>query len=356
MDKRDVPSPINTYVRWYIGRRPFYESLARKIKEIIEEVLVTEKMPYHKIEFRAKEINSFEKKIQNGISFNPQNMQDLAGIRIICNVNSDVEKISDIIKNLFDIDSERSVNKAKILGVDKVGYKSIHFVAKLPKERIMLPEFKIFDGLYFEIQVRTILQHAWAEIQHNNYKIRGILPDSIRRKTSLLAGLLEIADDQFDHITKLVEEYAEDVTKRTNMGDLDIPLNSTSLRQYLIDKFGDISKLIPLFGPDDSLSTEIVGELEILGIDTLKKLDGIMPPDFKNNMEKRIVDVEGINLAGIIRAILILHDADQYFSKAWKRKWTMMTDDVFLLMKDYGLDAIGIIRKHGVGLNSPMKI
>ena len=47
----------------------------------------------------------------------------------------------------------------------------------------MLPEMKLFSGIPFEIQVRTILQHAWAEFAHDrNYKFRGVLPDVIARR------------------------------------------------------------------------------------------------------------------------------------------------------------------------------
>lgn len=337
---------IEKSVLWYSQKRPLYELLSKKVRDLIDEVLHSEKINYASIEFRAKTIESFKRKLEKGITFKPEEMQDLAGIRIIGYVKSDIEKTTEIVKKLFEIDENRSMDKSAILGTDKVGYRSIHLIAKYPKERTKWIEYKQFEGLYFEIQIRTILQHAWAEIQHDrNYKFSGILPKEIQRRFSLLSGHLELADNEFDSISQAIEKYSTQVSEKTKMGDLKIPIDSTSLRQYLIDNFGDIHAIKPIFGPEDNASKELINELKDMDINTLEELDKIIPPKFKEALIKYEKDS---NFAGLIRHILIIHDKDKYFKKAWKHHWSGFSKSNDNVYSFYEINTKDIHEKYGI--------
>jgi len=66
---------------------------------------------------------------------------------------------------------------------------------------LKLSEYALFDKMKCEIQVRTILQHAWAEIEHDLvYKSPADIPFRVRRRFASLAGLLEIADREFESL------------------------------------------------------------------------------------------------------------------------------------------------------------
>ncbi len=66
---------------------------------------------------------------------------------------------------------------------------------KLAPQRALLPEYERSADSITEIQVRTVLQHAWAEIEHDiQYKSASVIPAEIRRRFMSLAGMLEIAD------------------------------------------------------------------------------------------------------------------------------------------------------------------
>jgi ppGpp synthetase/RelA/SpoT-type nucleotidyltranferase len=105
----------------------------------------------------------------------------LLGLRIICYIYSDIKKISDLIRDNFII--HEAEDKSEKLGIDKFGYQSVHFIVSLSKHRTNLPEYSRFKGIEFEIQVRTILQHTWAQIEHDrNYKFRGKLPESLQKR------------------------------------------------------------------------------------------------------------------------------------------------------------------------------
>lgn len=152
---------IDQAIKWYTNNRITYEALSRKTSEIIKEVLDNEKIEYYSITWRAKKIDSFTRKIKNEKYDVPEDITDLAGIRIITYVESEANKAAKFLQKLFDIDLEKIVDKSTVLGVDKVGYRSQHYIASFSSDRSKLPEFKKFSGLKFEVQIRTILEHAW---------------------------------------------------------------------------------------------------------------------------------------------------------------------------------------------------
>jgi putative GTP pyrophosphokinase len=101
----------------------------------------------------------------------------------------------------FVIDWENSVDKGELLSPDRFGYLSVHYVASLSPSRLALPEYKQYGSIKAEIQVRSILQHAWAEIERGLGYRNQTMPGRVRRRFSMVAGLLEMADKEFRDIT-----------------------------------------------------------------------------------------------------------------------------------------------------------
>lgn len=340
-----VDKKIDVAVKWYKTHKGSYEALSKKVESIIKEVLDNnEGTNYHSVTSRPKTVDSFKKKALKKHYDNPiTEITDLAGVRVITYFDSDAKKVSNILSNLFETDPEHSIDKSEQLGIDRVGYRSIHFVTKFSEDRCKLPEYQRFEGMYFEIQIRTILQHAWAEIEHDrNYKFSGVLPPEIQRRFKVLSGVLELADREFDSISKSIDEYSKDVAEKTNIGDLSIPINSTSLRGYLQNKFSTLVELgmSPEFGPDDSGSIEIIEELKGYGIDSLEQLDKIVPDDIIQGASRVP------NFIGLVRAILIINNPELYFKKAWKRHWTVLDDDSKKIYGKYGINTNEIEMKY----------
>lgn len=337
---------IEEAVKWYTGNRSTYKALSNKVSEIIEDVLDHEKIEYYTITNRAKEIDSFRKKAENEKYNDQKEIKDLAGIRVITYVESEALKVANIIKNLFDINNEESIDKSKILGVDKFGYRSIHYIAKFSSERSKLPEFKKFSDFEFEIQIRTILQHAWAEIEHDrNYKYRGILPDNIKRRFAILAGVLELTDREFDQISTNINVYKSDIANKTKRGDLDIEINSTALIEFLTTKYNTAisAGLEPSFYSADD---EIIQELHDFGINTLKELNDIILED---RVEK-VTEFGNANFTSLIRMIMILKDKDRYFKNAWNRNWGNLQGPSQKLLQFYGIDVKELAEKYNFSL------
>ena len=350
MKRQNTKKTISEAVSWYSGMRPIYEQLSKKVESIIQEIINDQKIHIHAIYCRAKEIESFTKKIEDPKYNDPINqITDFSGIRIITYVESDLELVCKVLETHFEIDPENSIDKSKSLGIDKVGYRSIHYVCKLPKDRIKLPEYKKFDGLFFEIQVRTILQHGWAEIEHDkDYKFSGELPAYLKRRFKVLAGVLELADREFNQLAFEIDKYSASVSSDTKKGKLDILIDSTSIKSYLEIKFASLIKkgMKPAFF-DENYEKKVLEELRIFGINTLKDLDEIIPTDFAEKVLKyeKIEQNGRHNYAGLLRDIMMTVDTEKYFNECWRRSWTGMNKNTVELIKSYKVPFDGYIKK-----------
>ncbi len=323
----------NKVIKDYTESRPLYKALSAKVASIVREVLEINHLNYVFVHHRAKEIDSFSVKINDPKYDKPlDQITDLAGIRICTYVEDDVHIIAELISEYFIVDKDNSLDKGKSLGIDKVGYKSVHFICKLPENRIGLPEYERYEGLKFEIQVRSILQHSWAEIEHDrNYKFSGTLPDEIQRRFNLLAGTLELVDREFNKLSKEIDDYSKNVRDKASSGDVkDIPINSTSLLNYIPIKF---ESLVNTSYFDIQKAAGIVEELELFGIKTLSELDSVIPDD----LQDRVLDEREIySLIGLIRTVMLIHDPKKYFKKV-KPKWKNISSKVIDLLDLYGL-------------------
>ncbi|MFT8597727.1 GTP pyrophosphokinase, partial [Acetobacter orientalis] len=181
---------------------PKYNHLKKSCISIIERLLHINDIEHLNVSGRVKdEKSALEKLERKKYTDIEKQMTDLCGVRIIVFFESDIKKIIDMIREAFEIDEDNSLDQTSKLGNDKIGYRSVHFVCTLGKRRQDSPEYKGLVNLKFELQIRTVLQHAWAELAHDRtYKFNSGLPSDISRKINLYAGLLEIADLGFNEI------------------------------------------------------------------------------------------------------------------------------------------------------------
>lgn len=309
------PDAIDEAVEWYTTNRQKYVDLTRKLAEVLKEILERSGIKTYGIIPRPKDIERFRGKLKRDkeIHYDPKEMQDLAAIRIVGFLNRDAQRIADIVRNTFEIDENRT--KTKAASPDTVGYSYIaQFVARLTRERAKLPDFARFKGIYFEIQVMTILQHAWAEIQHDdNYK--GMLRDDLKRRFNLIAGVLEVVDNEFENIMNEVDVYKK-ATSKARRTDLDIPIEPSSLSRYMLEKFGLITGVDPTIGRENEDSADVVQKLGEMGIKTLEELDRIVPPRLKEaytkNANRLKVFPKKYTYASILSHIMISKDPEMY--------------------------------------------
>lgn len=264
-----------------------YEDFKIKLEILVRELLVQNNINYHKIESRIKDISKLDEKInrKNQKYKTLEEITDLVGIRIISYLEDEVDKIADIIRQEFILDNENSIDKRK-LESDRFGYKSLHYVISLNKERKQLTEYTRFKNFKSEIQIRSILQHAWAEIEHDiGYKNEQSIPDILKRNFYRVAALLETADIEFVNIKRGLENYEKTIENHIKYHPENVEINAASLKSFiqsnkLISEIdNEICKITGralLPGNDIHDIEDYVEKLHYFNINSIKELENII--------------------------------------------------------------------------------
>lgn len=199
----------------YATKQGLYKQFAIDLHDMLKKIIGDESIKVHGITNRPKEIDSLKGKLaRQGKSYaSLEEITDLAAIRIITYFNDDVDKIAEIVERETEVDVGKTVDKRATLALDQFGYLSSHYVVKVTASRLgSSSEWRKYQGMKAEIQIRSVLQHAWAEIEHDLcYKPSGKTQtlQSMKRRFARVAGLLETADEQF-------ASFRSEMTARSN--------------------------------------------------------------------------------------------------------------------------------------------
>lgn len=249
---------------------------------------------------------------------------DVLGTRIICFFADEVDKIGKLLEENFIIDWENVTDKRALIQADTFGYLSLHYVCSL-KEDGGYP--KELLGRKFEVQIKTTLQHTWSVINHDlGYKSQFGVPRAVRRNFSRIAGLLELADDEFVRIRKDMLSYNEDIKEKiaNNCAD-NIPLDAISLREFVqnnkvMQSF--LKDLATLCGAElDYIDPQSYLELlSFLGKKTLGDLQDMLSEDRDiayrlacRSLPNTHLDIlsTSVGLRFLTRAELVLHHSEE---------------------------------------------
>jgi putative GTP pyrophosphokinase len=220
----------------YDANLGLYENYRISCEALVRQLLRTENLRVHSVSSRIKERTHLAEKLSRfGKEYGTlADVTDVVGIRIITHFEDDVDRIATVVQREFKIDPQKSIDKRKALDPDRFGYMSLHFICSMREHRAKLVEYSQFSGIECEIQVRSILQHAWAEIEHDlGYKTGAPIPAPIRRRFSRLAGLLEIGDSEFRLIRDDLAAYAKQVTVDIQQRPSSVGLDDVSLKAFL---------------------------------------------------------------------------------------------------------------------------
>lgn len=238
------------------------EAFGLTVKGLLKELLRHNGVVVHTIDYRVKTEQSAKRKLSRpDVSYEGfSSLHDLLGLRITCYFSDDIDRIVKIIEDEFLVDHSRSVDKGKQLGTREFGYRSVHRVAQISANRSRLAEYDRYKSLRFEIQIRTVVQHAWAEIEHDLGYKQETIPEPMSRRFSMLAGVLELVDFEFmalrDGLAKYEVEAEEAV--RGNSTDLSLDLATlTAVVKYdsrvtRLDREVATSRKLPLRAETDS--------------------------------------------------------------------------------------------------------
>lgn len=212
-----------------------YRELDGIIYEKLTSIIKKKKFFIMEVSHRVKTVKSLKGKLKKkkGKYVDIHEITDLCAARVICYFAETVDEIALALREYFDVDEENSIDKRASLNATQFGYLSLHYIVSLKKDEGYAPEL---SDIKVEIQIRTVLQHAWAEIEHDlGYKSEFGVPRPIRREFSRIAGLLEIADNQFLELKNNVEQYKNDIKSQIASGQcLDLPLDEVTLNEFIL--------------------------------------------------------------------------------------------------------------------------
>lgn len=269
----------------YDKKCDLYESFTEKMHTLIEELLKENGISVHSVTCRIKDRDKLEEKVRKSEDKYEklEDITDISGLRIITYFSDDVDFVAEIINKEFVIDTYNSIDKREIMHSDQFGYLSLHYVVSLNKEREKLTEYKRFKDCKCEVQIRSILQHAWAEIEHDmGYKTHLEVPWQIRRRFTRIAGLLEVADSEFVTIKENLALYASTINQKIVDEPEKVYIDKLSLKSFINESnlIKEINQQIVnetglTILSDDSWDSysDLLKELFLLGVKTISELE-----------------------------------------------------------------------------------
>lgn len=217
---KKIPAKNKIY-EIYSRYTPVFQAVMEKIKVKLEENIKLTSQPTYKS--RIKSFDSYYKKV---LRQHPEEaveseklvcLTDMMGIRIICTFLEDITDVQEQIKSLFQV---REVEiKGASQSYKEFGYESVHVLVAVPDEckpDALPKDVQLPEELVCEIQIRTILQDAWAEVEHELiYKTEFTPFDMpLKRKLASMNASLSLADIIFQEIRDYQKKLQNEMIQR----------------------------------------------------------------------------------------------------------------------------------------------
>ena len=204
----EVLDPAGSAVREYAELHPELRLAADQCIQLVTSILDDGGINYLTVTGRAKSVTSFAEKAARTVGGRPsfadplREITDQIGVRVITYVHSDVQAGADLLDDQVVVHDDRDMGR-ETASEGRFGYASRHLLVGLDDARASQPAYELMRGRQAQIQIRTVLQHAWAEFEHD-IRYKGTIPDEhvpdFDRRFTLAAGLLELADREFSTI------------------------------------------------------------------------------------------------------------------------------------------------------------
>lgn len=327
----------------YVESLTLYEEYAARIRNLIQDLVELEGVEFYAIEGWAETpaellriLSTLEETDLAGV--------DLVTVRVLLRFPEDVLKIEEVVMSEFDIDSSRSVPSSGLEDPYRFGYPAVVYILSLSDTRSNLREWNKYKDLKFRLELRTMLQEAWATIFPKvNQTVGSLSGKKLTRELVLLAALLEKADQGFLSLRNEIKDESLLVPPTNNIHKEKESLEAEKLftDEELYKLFRDDPSILSKWNaavieagfPEFTPSAEYLHEsfshlcniLRVSGIDTLSEV------------RKFLADMDEDNKG--IRQLRTLHNT---FSRERKNaKWRMDPfSALFLLVLNFKWDEL----------------
>jgi ppGpp synthetase/RelA/SpoT-type nucleotidyltranferase len=263
-------------VQEYAARHAVLRAAGDEYVTVVTGVLDDAGINYLSVTGRTKSVTSFAAKAVRTVDGRPlyadplREITDQIGVRVITYLHSDVAAVAELLADQLRVLDDRDMGQ-ETASEGRFGYASRHVLVGLGDgSRLALEHPDLADHVA-SVQIRTVLQHAWAEFEHD-IRYKGSIPEEhapdLDRRFTLAAGLLELADREFSEIRDRLQRGLSG--QRASAAGDDPRIDAPQLAAYLAGQFPDAG-----WSRTDRY-TWIAGLLLELGITSLDELDDVL--------------------------------------------------------------------------------
>ena len=170
--------------------------------------------PIEQVSGRVKSVSSILEKMQRKhipMERMEEEVEDIAGIRIICQFEEDIETVASLIQNRSDMTIKSEKNYLK--HVKQSGYRSLHLIIYYTVETLNGPR-----KLQAEIQIRTMAMDFWATIEHSlQYKYKGDMPPHVAERLTNAADAIILLDQEMSSVRNEIMDAQNSSQMQSNL-------------------------------------------------------------------------------------------------------------------------------------------
>ncbi|CAN5661226.1 bifunctional ribonuclease/(p)ppGpp synthase [soil metagenome] len=211
-----IRAAVNTYAEEHDELTLAGDEAVALVQGILDEAGIN----YLSVTGRTKTVPSFAEKAGRLVAGVPAyvdpltQITDQLGVRVITYLEDDVDAAAELLNEQVIVQDDRDLGQ-ETADQGRFGYASRHLMITLDPAREGHPDYAHLQGRSAQVQIRTVLQHAWAEFEHD-IRYKGTMPaehaHEFDRRFALAAGLLELADREFSAIRDRLRGVAPEVT------------------------------------------------------------------------------------------------------------------------------------------------
>ncbi|GAA2157914.1 ppGpp synthetase/RelA/SpoT-type nucleotidyltransferase [Humibacillus xanthopallidus] len=279
-DESATTTAISTAIAAYAAGRPELEEATERFVQLVRELLDDAGINYLSVTGRTKSVESFAAKAEqrrDGKLLHPHPLVDITdqiGVRVITFVPDDVTAVAKLLAEELAVIDDRDMGQ-ETARAGRFGYASRHLLVSVDASRTIPAAYASLRRRSASVQIRTVLQHAWAEFEHD-IRYKGTVPEEhahdLDRRFTLAAGLLELADREFsairDRLQQALPERPADPDEPGGGGGID----AQDLAKFLAGKYADAG-----WSRGDHY-TWVSGLLLELGITSVEQLAEVIAP------------------------------------------------------------------------------
>ncbi|WP_281496640.1 GTP pyrophosphokinase [Ornithinimicrobium sp. F0845] len=237
---------VRDAVQQYVERQPALVRATEGFIALVTSALDDAGINYLTVTGRTKSVESFAGKAARRVDGRLQypdpleQITDQIGLRVITYVRDDVAAVAQLLAGELTVLDDRDMGQ-ETADQGRWGYASRHLVVAVDASRTLTPAQEALRTFTASVQIRTVLQHAWAEFEHD-IRYKGTIPQAhapdLNRRFTLAAGLLELADQEFSAIRDRLQAALPEQPPEEPDED-DPRLSAQELAKFLAGQYPD---------------------------------------------------------------------------------------------------------------------